>query len=235
MIWNQKISFYKYKVYMLIMTQNLRHWWWNRFKWLLENLLVKEPDVLILTEWRNNKLEILDQIKWLYNHYWIEWLSPIKNSVCILTKKEWVMKETYQNNVLTIEYEWIEISWVYFPQKNEKKKVFQYLLDQVVAKNSLIAWDFNTWKHFTDEQWKTFYCALEFAKLSEEKLTDARKTRHNDKLDYSRYSNAGNGFRIDHILIGNSLNNKVSSCEYDHSFREKWLSDHSMMYLELEL
>ena len=220
---------------MLVITQNLRHWWWNRFKWLVERLLEKKPDILVLTEWRNNKLELLNQIKWEYSHYHIDWISSIKNSVCILTKKQWALRESYQNNVITIEYEWINIAWVYFPQKNEKRIVFDYLLKHIKNENSIVIWDFNTWKHFTDEQWKTFYCALKFAKLSEEKLTDARKTRHNDELDYSRYSNAGNGFRIDHILVSNNLENKVKRCEYDHSYRNKWLSDHSMMHIELEL
>lgn len=220
---------------MYIITQNLRHWWWNRFKLLVELLLEKKPDVLVLTERRNNKLELLNQIKWQYNHYYIDWISPLKNSVSILTKKQGILKESYQNNVITIEYEWINISWVYFPQKNEKKIVFDYLSENISNKNSIVIWDFNTWKHFTDEQWKTFYCAPRFAKLSEEKLTDARKTTHNDKLDYSRYSNAGNGFRIDHALVSNNMANKVKKCEYNHLIREHWLSDHSMMFLEIEL
>jgi exonuclease III len=218
---------------MLIITQNLHHWWWNRFEWLINKLLDKDPDVLILTERRNNKLELLDSLKRNYHHYCIQWIKPIKNSVSILTKKQAILDWRFQNNVLTIIYQWLKISWVYFPQKNEKEIVFNYLLNSDIQNNHIIAWDFNTWKYFTDEQWKTFYCTKEFIDLSESKMTDARKTRHSDTIDYSRYSNAGNGFRIDHIIVSKSLNDSIVKCEYDHTFRWKWLSDHSMMFVKL--
>lgn len=219
---------------MLVITQNLRHWGGNRFTQLLNECIRRDPDILILTERRNNKQELYARLNIPYHQYAITDVPDIQNTVCILTKKPSQLVSTYENNVLTIVNNWIVIRWVYFPQKKEKKKVFDYISSTIVNTSSLVIGDFNTGKHLIDEKWKTFYCHQEFSYLSDEKMTDARRTRHNDIKDYSRYSNAGNWFRIDHVLVTDDINQRITQIAYDHSTREEKLSDHSMMTLTLE-
>ena len=217
---------------MHIITQNLRHGWGDRFKQLIHTCLKEDPDVIVLTERRNNKQKLYESINIEYNQYIIQDISPKQNSVCILTKEKATIKHIYQHHILVLQYYWLSIWWVYFPQKNAKKKVFEFIETNLSITNSVVIWDFNTWKHFIDEKWKTFSCQNEFTKLSEENLCDARRRRNKVALEYSRYSNAWNWFRLDHILVTHDINKDTIDIWYDHSIREIWLSDHSMMYMK---
>jgi exonuclease III len=223
------------RITMLIITQNLRHWGGDRFEQLIKTCIGHDPDVLILTERRNNKQKLYESLNTHYYQYAIQDVADIKNTVCVLTKKPSHLVSTYKNNVITLVSGWITIRWVYFPQKNEKKEVFEYISSTIVDTSSLVIGDFNTWKHFIDEKWKTFYCDQEFAYLSEQKMSDARRTRHNNTKDYSRYSNAGNWFRIDHIVVTQDIQEQTQDVGYDHSIREQGLSDHSMMYINIAM
>jgi len=219
---------------MFIITQNLRHWWWDRFKELIRMCIIENPDVIVLTERRNNKQDLFDSMNVGYKQYIINDIPWVKNTVCILTKDTAMIKKSYNHNILVLEYKWITIWWVYFPQKNEKKWVFDFIDSNLSKTNSIVIGDFNTWKHYIDESWKSFYCHDEFTYLSEEKLTDARRTRFINSVEYSRYSNAWNWFRIDHILVTSDIDRNISEVWYHHQVREKWLSDHSMMFLNLQ-
>ena len=63
---------------------------------------------------------------------------------------------------------------------------------------------------------------------------DAWRLINKDKTEYTWYSNAGNGFRIDHCYISQSLKDRVKDCFYIHETREKKYSDHSLMSIELK-
>jgi exonuclease III len=54
----------------------------------------------------------------------------------------------------------------------------------------------------------------------------------NEATEYSWYSAAGNGFRIDHA-IGSPDLLPVQDCKYSHREREEKLSDHSMLLLQI--
>jgi exodeoxyribonuclease III len=56
-----------------------------------------------------------------------------------------------------------------------------------------------------------------------------------DNLEFTWYSNIGNGFRIDHAFINEEYKNKILNCFYLHNERIDKISDHSMMVLELDL
>ena len=66
-------------------------------------------------------------------------------------------------------------------------------------------------------------------------LSDLGRT-HNGELaqEYSWYSNAGNGFRIDHALAGMKVTSRCVNSYYDHSTRDT-LTDHSALIVELGL
>jgi len=200
----------------------------------MHNCIEENPDVIILTERRNNKQTEYDALNLSYNQYVIEGVPSVKNTVCILTKQEAIIEYTYKHNVITVIYVWLSIYWVYFPQKNEKKEVFEFIDWKVANTKSVVMWDFNTGKHLLDEQWETFYCQKEFIELSENKMVDIRRKKNPVKKEFSRYSSAWNWFRIDHALVSPDLDKKISEVWYDHSIRKKWLSDHSMMYISIE-
>ncbi len=218
---------------MRIITQNVQHWWGKRFENIIKECLKHDPDVFVLTERRNNKNEQYTKLNIPYHQYIISDVTGNKNTVCILTKELWKYLGNYKSNSINIQYKTLNIRWVYFPQKEEKGEVFDYLSNTIQDTNSLVIWDFNTGKWWIDEQWKTFSCHEEFLYLSEKILIDARRTRNTTKKEYSRYSNAGNGFRIDHVLATKDINEKIISIYYNHETRNQWLSDHSMMIVDI--
>jgi exodeoxyribonuclease-3 len=86
-----------------------------------------------------------------------------------------------------------------------------------------------------DTEAAKFHCADEFLSLANRTLTDLWRA-HNGEVtqEYSWYSNAGNGFRIDHALAGKHVTDQCVNCYYDHSTRET-LTDHSALIVELSL
>ena len=107
-------------------------------------------------------------------------------------------------------------------------------LDPTVLKEqSLLLGDFNTGRHFLDERAKTFYCAEYFDRLENLGWVDAWRSRNEGTKEFSWFSNAGNGFRIDHAFVSSDLNKRIQSVTYDHSVREAGLSDHSALVVDV--
>ena len=73
-----------------------------------------------------------------------------------------------------------------------------------------------------------------YEKFTEIGLIDAFR-KVNSHQDYSWFGKEGDGYRFDHLFVSKDLENRIKSCYYDHTVREKKLSDHSSMILELEL
>lgn len=57
----------------------------------------------------------------------------------------------------------------------------------------------------------------------------------NSSQDYSWFGRERDGYRFDHIFVSNDLKDYLKRCYYNHEVRDKKLSDHSAMILELEL
>jgi len=117
-----------------------------------------------------------------------------------------------------------------------KKHIFDFLYEQSQLannKNIVITGDLNTGKHFIDEKGKTFCCADYFDLFEQNGIIDAWRHVNGDKKEYSWYSYARNGFRLDHFLVGSNLKNKIIDCQYIHAYRLNQISDHSMMKLIL--
>ena len=133
----------------------------------------------------------------------------------------------------------IGISWAglhlvgtYFPQRKDKAGVFN-TLKTMASSNILAIGDFNTGSNVLDSEGAKFHCADQFVNLANTTLTDLWRT-HNGELakEYSCYSSAGNGFRIDHALAGVKATSRCVNSYYDHSTQDT-LTDHSALIVEL--
>jgi exonuclease III len=99
--------------------------------------------------------------------------------------------------------------------------------------------DFNTGAHLQDEKGKTFFCAEHFAKLSALGWTDLWRHHNSGLTQCTWYSTLkggarGNGFRLDHTFATASLCSRIKSCRYSHAERERGVSDHSTLIVEVE-
>jgi exonuclease III len=128
----------------------------------------------------------------------------------------------------------LQLIGTYFPQRKDKAGVFN-TLETMASSNILAIGDFNTGSNVLDSEGAKFHCADQFVNLANTTLKDLWRT-HNGELaqEYSWYSNAGNGFRIDHALAGMTATIRCVNSYYDHSTRDT-LTDHSALIVELSL
>ena len=230
---------------MKITTWNLRHGGGKRIKKIISALKNEPSDVIILTEYRNNKnseelKKSLSELGYIHQ-YWFD-SEPRINSVIIVSKQEFENKENFpilkehQQRVLKVRVNGYNIYGCYFPGKELKKEVFEFLLSEINTRskeNIIITGDINTGKHFIDEKGASFYHSEYLDKFESKGLIDAWRKVNEENKEFSWYSNAGNGFRLDHFFIDVDLADNIINCEYRHIYREDKISDHSLMSLEL--
>jgi len=121
-------------------------------------------------------------------------------------------------------------------KNKEKARIFDAIcaLDpSVLDEQSLLIGDFNTGRHFLDEQKKTFHCAEYFDRLQDIGWIDSWRSRNEKTREFSWFRNAGNGFRLDHAFASSELNVRIESVGYNHIVRETGLSDHSAMIVDV--
>ena len=224
---------------MKLLALNIRQGGGTRIVAICSYLIAQDCDALVISEFKRNTsgnqlIEALRQAGFSHIHH--NNTDSKQNTVMLATKQA--------SNLLKIDgcsNEWslIGISWAglqlvgtYFPQRKDKAGVFN-TLETMASRNILAIGDFNTGSNVLDSEGTKFHCADQFVNLANTRLTDLWRT-HNGELaqEYSWYSNAGNGFRIDHALAGINVINRCVTCYYDHSTRET-LTDHSALIVEL--
>lgn len=229
---------------MKIMTFNIRHGGGTRGNQILESVLSHNPDTVVFTEYRENKNGLFLRNSLAANGYLAFSCSSIKpkeNSVAIASKAPFVATtfplelEKHSQRALLASFEGLSILGVYFAQNQDKRPLFDFINDrskEVFEVNGVVIGDFNTGKHYLDESKKTFHCVKEFEQLERNSLIDSWRSRNPETREFSWYSSAGNGFRIDHIFSTPELDSKLSRVYYSHDERENGVSDHSILIAE---
>lgn len=224
---------------MKITTWNVRQWWWNRLEEIYNTILEDKSDIIIITEYRKNKEPLFSKkLHWLwYTSIFYTHSDNNQNSVLIASKLESKLIKSHLNNIIEVEINNIKLIGVYFPQSYAKQWTFEYILWLLERnnKNTILIWDFNTWKHYIDEEWKTFIHSNYLNKIEEYWLFDARRNWNNNKKEFSRYSNVWNWFRLDQCYISKDLIHQIISCNYNHLPRIEKISDHSLMSLSINI
>jgi len=224
---------------MKLLALNIRQGGGTRIDPICSYLIAQDCDALVISEFRCNTsgdqlIEALRQAGFSHIHH--NNTDSKQNTVMLATKQaSTLLKIDGRSN----EWSLIGISWAglqlvgtYFPQRKDKAGVFNTL--ETIASSDLLAiGDFNTGSNGLDSEGAKFHCADQFVNLANTTLTDLWRT-HNGELakEYSWYSNAGNGFRIDHALAGVRATSRCVASYYDHSTMGA-LTDHSALIVEL--
>jgi exodeoxyribonuclease III len=229
-----------------IILWNIRHGGGARVDGITDRLCSSHFDQIILTEFRNNSAG--DQIKTRLKQAGfacqctVETEKPRDNTVFLASRSELAEIDApappalHRHRVITAVVDTIRIAAFYFPQDHAKAALFEYILElpeEFLTKPALLLGDFNTGKHYIDETGKTFYESHYLELIESRGWTDAWRNCHGDKREFSWYSHAGNGFRIDHMFASRALLPRIRQVDYMHQVREDCLSDHSAMILEL--
>ena len=228
---------------MKIETFNIRHGGGPRVSSILKSIEKHDPDIVLLTEFRNNvKGETLkSELFKLGYTYQVNGIVGAKVNTLLLASKVEFLDAGFKTNLgdhshrlLVVTFPYFTIVGFYFPQRLEKIPVFNSLIE-VISENKnqpiIALGDLNTGKHYSDEKGSSFYAAEYMAEL-EKICEDAWRKFHGPKQEYSWYSNKGNGFRIDHAFVTRSMSNVLTNVWYSHAEREGKISDHSALILE---
>jgi exodeoxyribonuclease-3 len=145
-----------------------------------------------------------------------------------------------------VSFEQLDVVGVYVPSRDEsaekierKRRFCQALstfLTKRPARDAIIIGDLNVLEPVHRPHYGIFR-DWEY-RLYDEFLirgfVDAYRLRHPNELEHSWVDYENRGYRFDHAFVSESLTERVRCCEYVHVPRERDLSDHSALVLELD-
>jgi len=230
---------------MKLITWNVLKGGGSRVQQILGQLRDSRPDVTILTEFRVGATG--SQIQDGLHRMGLEYqtapeVKPGINSVLLAARfpitaipVDGLPPEDHHRCVLA-RCSGINLAAPYFPQKEEKSRLFEFILgwpESFLRERSILMGDFNTGKHYLDEQGATFSVAHYMDQLEEAGWIDAWRLLHGNEREYTWQSHSGNGFRLDHAFVSPPLRESVVDARYSHNVREAGISDHSLMEVQI--
>lgn len=225
-----------------ILSWNIQQGGGRRAVPIVESLVNSGAHIIVLSEFRNNRSGKL--IKELLHKAGFKYqcgtqASPNQNSVFIASKVEGQFRsfrqydEGFPDNVLAIDFEAFSLYGMYLPHK-KKHTLFDLLIDEVQrTPPAVLVGDFNSGKQFVDQKKSSFWYSEKLDQLESSGVHDAFRHFRKNVREYSWYSHQGNGYRYDHTYVSELLLPVLSDCYYLHDWRERRLSDHSPMVLEI--
>lgn len=225
-----------------ILSWNIQQGGGSRVTKILEAIGNQGSEIVILSEFRNNKSGLHLRNGMLKLGYWHQFFSGAidnDNTVAIFSKLPCgsaifpKCDVNFPHAIIKVSFEVFDIYGVYLPHK-KKHELFPFLLDQITYKKPIIiAGDFNTGKNYIDQKGDSFWYSEYLEAFEEKGCVDAFRHVYQDAEMYSWYSHQGNGYRYDHTYIHKSLTPIIKDCNYISKWREAKLSDHSPMVLSL--
>lgn len=229
-----------------ILTWNIRQGGGNRVPSILANIDKHASDIVVLTEYRNNKQGDTIRKHFKRNGFSFVETSSIdaqQNSILVASKEKPLSWRTCNESgvesfrCLEVAFESFYLVGCYFAQKNLKIPLWEYLIAFAkanVSTRAIILGDFNTGKHFYDEVGRTFHCSDSFEQLSQIGWYDAWRYFAQDRREYSWFGSKS-GFRLDHFFLSPPLLPFLTSCSYSHAERMTRVSDHSSLMTVLSI
>ena len=145
----------------------------------------------------------------------------------------------HHHKVVEVSFERFKLVGVYFPNKQKKKPVFEYLMEYCEKNEEetvAIVGDFNTCKK-EDMEGGGVPLKEYMYRFEELGWLDGWRKYHPEKREFSYYSKkrdgGKNGFRFDHVICSQSFAQALASVEYSHKPREIGFTDHSALIIDL--
>ena len=124
---------------------------------------------------------------------------------------------------------------VYMPNLLAKVPYWEALIAELreTAGPALAVGDYNTCRAYLDEAGAIDRTAHYLDRIAEIGFCDLWRRRNPERREFSWFSTRGNGFRIDHAFLSDTLAACAGPIHYSHDERLAGLSDHSPLILEL--
>lgn len=218
----------------------------RRLAGILDAIEEWSPDIITLQEMRGRNLEkVADRLKklGLTFSYLSVGESDTENGIFIAARTsidagDFIQDRTGICHILETEVAGLTLLPVHFPQKAAQVPLFEAVAQDsgsLLELNAVLIGDLNCGIPFEDSTAKTFANTNHFQACKDAGWIDAyRQLCGATARDFSWVSpRTGRGFRYDHALVSPSLSPRLAAIRYDHLVREKGLSDHSALLLDL--
>lgn len=221
----------------------------SRVTEIIDRLREHNPDVVVLSEHGGpNSEQVCDALKtagWQHqaSSHSPEWAGGvlIASRVPFLDAGDQVRSRFDRQRFLAVELSGFTLAGVYFPLKPDDVKnafwagVLAYA-SELQSRPCLLIGDFNTTKHFVDEEEKAVPGSEHLEALEKLGWTECWRQHNPGITEYTWYhGKTKNGFRIDHAYATASLSSAVRKAWYSHKEREQGVSDHSLLLLTIEV
>lgn len=231
----------------IVMTLNIRHGGGDRVALIVKTIATWSPDTVVITEYRNGRVgellrsslavagwehQVAAPTPERHNSVLIVGRQPVKIDDRPLSHADW-----QRDRHLVVRTSTGTIVAVYLPPGPSKLPSWARLLITAAAlatEPTLIIGDFNTGKHHIDEEGATFLGPEYIDRIEELGYTDAWRTTHQATRDYTWFSSAGNGFRLDYAFLSPALAPRLARAEHIHKPRHEAVTDHSGLLVEID-
>jgi exodeoxyribonuclease III len=224
-----------------VISLNIQHGGGKRIEIILDWIYLRSPDVLVLSEWRDNAAgtQILSEL--VKDGYAASTLCDLgKNGLLIASRRPFTAERitptgSERGELGLVEVNGLSICAVYFPQEKAKAPFFDVLFDlsrDLAEKPLLIIGDFNTGRDDIDREAGSvkFTHADRFVALESEcGLIDLWRRHHGFEAREWSWRSSKNGFRIDHVFANKTAAKDVVKCTYFPETRSLGMSDHSAL------
>lgn len=213
---------------------------------LLRYFEQQDPQILVLSEWRDNPSGRQIQA-WAEDrnmHHAGQTDGGTANGVFIAAKTPFTAQTVTPPGgsagaLMLARFDGFDVLACYFPGMNAKAPFFVRCAEIAAAHDSiplLIVGDLNTGSQIgdRDERGDRYLCAEAFGALTARHgLHDLwRRTNGPQAREWTWLSRTKNGFRIDHAFANDAFVRRADpACVYDHGPRERSWTDHSALIL----
>jgi exonuclease III len=228
---------------MLVLSLNIRHGGGDRVKALQNWIAAKIPDIVVLSEWRDNPSGTWFRSALQQEGFFIDTAVrplPRSNGLLIAARQSFTLRRITPPSSSAGELALIDLTGGfrllagYFPQLKAKVPFFEQCLTEAMASSDrpfMLIGDLNTGRNDLDIEGRgvPFACADLFLNLQDHAgLIDLWRAVNGEQRDWTWRSRI-NGFRVDHAFGNATLVDRYPAvrCWLDHEPRLANMTDHS--------
>jgi len=232
---------------MRLLAWNIRQGGGSRLPRIADALARHEANILVLSEYRGGEAAgRLRAALALLGYRYATAISPPPGRSGVLIAARCAFRDLGPVGVglpepyrmVIAEFPAFQLAGIYMPNMLAKVPYWEALIATLRRRNgghALAVGDFNTCRPYLDEAGAIDKCAHYMDRIAEIGFCDLWRRRNPELREFSWFSTRGNGFRIDHAFLSDTLAARAGSIRYSHDERLAGLSDHSPLILELRI
>jgi exodeoxyribonuclease-3 len=231
---------------MRLLAWNIRQGGGSRLPRIADALARHEADILVLSEYRGGEAAgRLRAALALLGYQYATAVAPPPGRTGVLIAARGAFRDDGAVSVglpepyrmVSADFPDFRLVGVYMPNLLAKVPYWEKLIATLskTGGQTLAIGHFNTCRPYLDEAGAIDRTAHYMDKMAEIGFCDLWRHRNPELREYSWFSTRGNGFRIDHAFLSDTLAARTGTIGYSHAERLAGISDHSPLILELGL